>query len=131
MCFIKNLNFDKSKINQYISNALIDKITENINKNQKVILYINKRWAYDLQICQDCNDLKKCPKCDISLSIHKNPDRKICHHCWFSQEISLICDKCWGVNLKNIWVWTQQIEDILKNCDDYEGREVIVPKVVN
>jgi aspartyl/glutamyl-tRNA(Asn/Gln) amidotransferase C subunit len=23
------------------------------------------------------------------------------------------------------------IEDILKNCDDYEGREVIVPKVVN
>lgn len=107
---------DKSKINQYLSNTLLTQIEKNILENKKIILYLNKRGAYDLSICLDCNNIKKCPRCDISLSIHKNPLKNICHHCFYSEEVSLTCEKCASLNLKNIWVWTQQIEEsLIKN----------------
>jgi primosomal protein N' (replication factor Y) len=35
----------------------------------------------------------------------------MCHHCNYTEEIKLTCEKCGGVNLKKIWVWTEQIEE--------------------
>lgn len=109
--FVIDLSRDKSNQNQYISNTLINKINESLKQNKKTILYINKRWAYDLRICQDCNDIKKCPRCDISLNVHKNPAKLVCHHCSYTEEIWIACEKCWSVEVKNIWVGTQQIEE--------------------
>lgn len=112
--FIVDLWVDKNKNFPYLSNTLLTKIEENLEIGKKTILYINKRWAYDLQICQDCNDIKKCPRCDISLSVHKNPAKLVCHHCSYSEEFSPACQKCGSVEIKNIWVGTEQIEENLK-----------------
>jgi len=109
-----NLSLDKSRINPYLSNTLISKIEEVIAKWEKVILYLNKRWQFSSVICNDCQYLFKCKNCDISMSIHKYPAKFICHLCSNQENIPISCDKCGGVNLSNIWVWTQQIEDSLK-----------------
>lgn len=105
---------DKSKQNPYLSQTLLSKIEQNLLDGKKIILYLNKRWAYDLLLCQDCHHIKKCPKCDISLSVHKNPAKLVCHYCMHSEEVSLECEKCHGSHLKNIWVGTQQIEETLQ-----------------
>lgn len=112
--YIVNLSIDKSKINYYISSTLLKSIEENLEANRKIILYINKRWQFSSLICSNCSNLYKCPKCDISLSVHKNPSKLICHHCLYSQDIPNKCDKCNNTELKMIWVWTQQIEDVIK-----------------
>jgi len=112
--FVVDLNVDKSKINKYISNTLLSEIEKNLKIWKKTILYLNKRWAYDLYICQDCSNIKKCPRCDIALSVHKNPSKLVCHHCFFSEDIKVICEKCGSTNMKKVWVWTQQIEETLK-----------------
>lgn len=112
--FIVDLWVDKNKNFPYLSNILLSKIEQNLKNGKKSILYINKRWAYDLQICQDCNDIKKCPRCDISLNVHKNPAKLVCHHCSYFEEILPDCQKCWSVEIKNIWVGTEQIEENLK-----------------
>lgn len=109
--YMVDLWVDKSKQNSYISNTLISYIQNALNHHQKTILYINKRGAYDLFICSDCSYLKKCPRCDIALSVHKNPEILMCHHCSYSENISLHCDTCNGSNLKKIWVGTEQIEE--------------------
>jgi len=41
--FLVNLSQDKSKINPYISNTLLQKIEESLNSKKKIILYLNKR----------------------------------------------------------------------------------------
>lgn len=112
--FIIDLWLDKNKNFPYLSNTLLTKIKENLKIGKKTILYINKRWAYDLYICQDCSNLKKCPRCDIALSIHKNPEKLVCHHCNYSENINISCEKCGSTNLKKVWVWTEQIEENLK-----------------
>lgn len=112
--FLVDLTKDKSKINDYISNTLIENIKNTLNEWKKTILYLNKRWAYNLLICQNCWNIEKCPRCDLALSVHSSPLKLQCHHCNFFKEISLSCEKCSGVELKSVWVWTQQIETSIK-----------------
>lgn len=112
--FLVDLNKDKIKSNDYLSNTLIENIENTLNEWKKTILYLNKRWAYNLLICKNCGNIAKCPRCDIALSVHSSPVKLQCHHCNFTKEISLSCEKCYGVDLKNVWVWTQQIENEIK-----------------
>jgi len=41
--FLVNLSQDKSSINNYLSNTLLKEIQNNLDKNKKIILYLNKR----------------------------------------------------------------------------------------
>lgn len=108
-----NLNLDKSKI-AYFSTTLLKKIDENIKMKKKIILYLNRRWEYSSLVCTDCQKVYKCPKCDISLSVHRNPSSLVCHHCSFSENIPLRCDNCHSVNIKKVWIGTEQIETSLR-----------------
>ena len=110
-----NLIQDKSNISNYISSTLLKKIEEYLILWKKIILYLNKRWEYSSMICNNCHYLYKCDNCDVSLNIHKNPEKMICHVCSLSKNIDNNCCKCNKNTLNKIWVWTQQIELILKN----------------
>lgn len=111
---ISNLLLDKSNLNSYISSTLLKKIEENLEKEKKIILYLNKRWNFSSLICSDCQYLYKCDNCDVALTVHKYPEKLSCHICWVTKNIPLSCKKCNWNNLKKIWVWTQQIEESLK-----------------
>ncbi len=112
--YLVNLSIDSSKYSKYLSNTLITKIEENFKKNNKVILYLNQRWAFSSMICSDCSYLFKCKNCDLKMYVHNHPAKLFCHFCSFSREIPLVCDKCKWTNLLNIWFWTQSLEKIIK-----------------
>ncbi len=112
--FLVNLSQDQSKINQYLSNTLLEKIEDSFKKHKKIILYLNKRWEYSSLICNNCNFLYKCPNCDISMSVHKYPEKIICHICNLTTDIPKKCHKCNKEALQKVWIWTQQIEQTLK-----------------
>lgn len=114
MFFTVNLQQDKSQLSSYLSNTLLDKIDETLEKREKVLLYLNKRGSYSSLICEDCQHLFECPNCDTSLSVHSNPDHLRCHICNNAYNIPKSCPKCNKNTLKSIWVGTQQIESILK-----------------
>ncbi len=112
---IVNLSQDKSRINPYISSSLLSEIEDNLKNKKKIILYLNKRWEYSSLVCVDCQKLYKCEHCDVSYSVHKSPERLICHLCWKIEELKKSCEQCWSKNLEKIWIWTQQIESSLRN----------------
>lgn len=113
--FLVDLNRDKSKISPYLSETLIQEINNSLEKWKKILLYINKKWFSEFLICSDCNHIYKCHKCDISMSLHKKKQKLLCHHCSFSREIPIICEKCKSTNLKQIWVGIEQIEEKIQN----------------
>ena len=112
---IVNLSQNKSNLNYYISGTLLENIEKNLKQNKKTILYLNKRGSFSSLICEDCQYYYKCKNCDVSLTVHENTWKIACHLCWASWNIPLSCSKCNWNHLKKIWVWTQQIEDSLKN----------------
>jgi len=112
---IINLNQNKSDLNYYISGTLLENIEKNLKQNKKTILYLNKRGSFSSLICEDCQYYYKCKNCDVSLTVHENTWKIACHLCWASWNTPLSCSKCNWNHLKKIWVWTQQIEDSLRN----------------
>ncbi|NDK10225.1 primosomal protein N' [Candidatus Gracilibacteria bacterium] len=108
-----HLGQDSSKISRYLSNTLLDEIENTLSKGESVLLYLNKRGAYNSLICQDCQYLFECQNCDTSQSVHHNPNHLLCHLCTNRVNMPLKCPKCAGVKLMSIGVGTQQIEEAL------------------
>lgn len=110
-----HLSQDSSKLSPYISNTLISEIENTLNKWEKTLLYLNKRGSFSSLVCEDCQHLFECPKCDISLSVHSHPHHLLCHLCASRFNMPLACTKCKGTKLKSIGVGTQQIEQALRS----------------
>lgn len=109
-----NLAQNRSKISNYISDSLLEHIDVTLGKWEKVMLYLNKRGSHSSLICKGCQHLYSCPNCDVSLSVHSNPDHLRCHICNNAFNIPKQCSECHKTNLEAIGVWTQQIEQLMK-----------------
>ena len=109
--FTIDLSQDKSRENNYLSETLITKITQTLEKKEKILLYLNKRGSFSSYICKECNYISSCPNCDLSLSVHAYPDRCICHHCFYEETLASSCPECSGLELQKIGVGTMQIQE--------------------
>ena len=118
-----DLSQDKSKYNPYLGDFLLSNITKTLENKEKVILYLNKRGNYSSYICSSCSYIHSCPKCDLSLYVHKTPERLMCHHCFFECEVYSHCQNCESENLKKVGVGTEQIEssiqELFPNASSY------------
>lgn len=108
-----NLNQDLSKQNKYLSNTFLKYLEKYLQKNKKIIIYLNKKWEYSSLVCKNCQKIFRCKNCDVSLNIHS--EKMICHICWHTEKTTNFCDNCNSNELLKIWVWTEQIEKTLKN----------------
>ncbi len=115
MFFTVNLLQDQSKISNYLSNTLISEMEKVWEKWERILLYLNKRGAYSSLICEDCQYLFQCPNCDTSLSVHKNPEKLLCHLCTSQYKIPLFCKNCKGTHIRSVGVGTQQVEAVLRS----------------
>ena len=63
---------DEIKINNRIISGLLDeKIKEKLDKNEQIILLLNRRGYSTIVTCKNCGYVHKCPACDIPLIYHK------------------------------------------------------------
>ncbi|MEG0368204.1 MAG: primosomal protein N', partial [Coprobacillus sp.] len=93
------------------SNELKKRIQETIDKNEQVILLLNKRGYATYVQCKDCGEVMKCPHCDVSLTYHKHDHRLKCHYCEYQIPYPQSCDHCGSTQLKTVGFGTQKIEE--------------------
>lgn len=93
------------------SNELKQRIQETIDKNEQVILLLNKRGYATYVQCKDCGEVIKCPHCDVSLTYHKHDHRLKCHYCEYQIPYPQSCDHCGSTQLKTVGFGTQKIEE--------------------
>ncbi|HRT67836.1 MAG TPA: primosomal protein N', partial [Bacteroidota bacterium] len=103
---------DKTKSSSsYISNKLIEKIKDRIEKNEGVILFHNRRGFAPQLYCRDCGYVPMCKNCDISLTYHKANDSVVCHYCGYSEPSPKTCPVCGSSDLHTIGAGTERIEE--------------------
>lgn len=102
---IKDL-FKKSK---FITQPLLDALTQTLAVGRQSLLYINRRGSASAQICSDCGYVSKCPDCRLPLTFHGDTLRLICHHCGFQATSPAVCPECKGI-LRYIGGGTKRIE---------------------
>ena len=76
---------------------------------QVLILRARRAWATALQ-CENCGEIQKCPRCNVSLSFHKAAGQQKCHYCGQSIPHTGNCCKCGGT-LTPLGAGTQKIEE--------------------
>ena len=96
-----------------IREPLHQAIVETMQRGEQTILLLNRRGYSSFVQCMDCGSVATCPHCSITLTIHRNPERLVCHYCLHKEEPRPDCPRCGGKNLKQRGLGTQQVERLL------------------
>jgi primosomal protein N' (replication factor Y) (superfamily II helicase) len=95
------------------SQQLDDAVTATLARSEQVLLLLNRRgWAAFVQ-CRDCGEVVDCPRCSISLTVHRQPAELRCHYCDHRQPIPTRCPACDGEATKSLGAGTQQLEELV------------------
>lgn len=92
---------------------LLEKIADRLEKNEQVVLMLNRRGYSSFIMCRDCGYVDECPNCDISLTLHMDTKTMNCHYCGFEKSIPHTCPKCHSRSIRYYGTGTQKAYDEL------------------
>ncbi len=105
------LNLGNKSIFSY---KLQSEIEEALNKNNQVILFLNRRGYGNFVSCRKCGYVFSCKNCDISLTYHKYKNIGTCHYCGYEENIPKTCPECGSDYVKPFGVGTEKVEEEVK-----------------
>jgi primosomal protein N' (replication factor Y) len=82
-------------------------------QDAKAIVMVNRRGFAPWLTCRSCGRHWGCPNCDVSLIVHRNAGRVVCHHCAHSEPLPRACPECGSTTLSQAGAGTEQIEALL------------------
>ena len=97
--------------NSILSSELIGDIEDRLNKNEQVILLLNRRGYSTTITCKNCGNTIKCPNCDIPLTYHKSGNKLLCHYCNYTTYKPLKCPECGSDSINSLGIGTEKLEE--------------------
>lgn len=97
------------------SDPLVEAMGKALEEKKQIILFQNRRGYSPLLECKTCGWVPKCKHCDVSLTLHKNAHKLICHYCGYTIPAPQYCPNCEENNFIHLGYGTEKIEDDLQN----------------
>lgn len=95
-----------------LSPVLIKHIQAKLDKNEQVMVFLNRRGFAPAWFCEFCGWIAQCNRCDARLTYHQN-GRLICHHCDYQMRELKRCKECGSESHVLLGEGTQRIEQAL------------------
>ncbi len=95
------------------SRLLRDFIQQALNKNEQIILFLNRRGFSTYANCKKCGFAFRCKKCNIALSYHSDKKKLVCHYCNYQTDPVDICPECKSAYISYFGFGTQRVESEL------------------
>ena len=92
------------------SRPLINRIKTELDKDNQVIIFQNRRGYSPTLLCNSCGWIAQCPNCDARLTVHSQPIHLHCHHCDHKEALTPNCKKCGHAPLSPLGTGTERIE---------------------
>ena len=84
-----------------------------LGRGEQVLLLLNRRgWSAFIQ-CPSCGTTSDCPRCSITLTVHRHPDHLRCHYCDHREEVPTTCTTCGHATTQHRGAGTQQLERLV------------------
>ncbi|MCA8945125.1 MAG: primosomal protein N' [Planctomycetes bacterium] len=93
-----------------------------LERDEQVIIFLNRRGYHTLLSCVNCGQAMMCPQCDIPMSFHRGLKKMACHYCLETAEIPRQCPACGGGPVKLMGMGTERLEEELKVI--FAGRSI-------
>jgi len=89
--------------------ALASAIEEALQKEEQVILFLNRRGTATFVLCRDCGAVMKCPHCDVPLTYHAYGESLQCHHCNRKSATPTRCPECGSNRIKFFGIGAEKV----------------------
>ncbi len=102
-----------------LSQKLKNKISNHLEKNNKILLFLNRLGMSHYVICRKCGHVIRCENCDISLKYHSKKEELCCHYCGLKKQMPAKCPECGSAFISQAGIGTEKlIEDLKKIYTD-------------
>ncbi|MFQ3846666.1 primosomal protein N' [Staphylococcus shinii] len=98
------------------SEQLRKSIQQRLDRNEQIVLFLNRRGYASFMLCRDCGHVPQCPNCDISLTYHKSTDQLKCHYCGHQEVPPNKCPNCESEHIRQVGTGTQRVEELLQEA---------------
>jgi len=92
---------------------LINGLRENLQKKEQSLVFLNRRGYANFMLCRECGHAVYCPKCHVSLTLHRMRRELACHYCGYTTGSDSRCPQCRTGQLAGFGVGTERIESEL------------------
>ncbi len=89
--------------------ALAAAIEEALQKDEQVILFLNRRGTATFVLCRDCGVVVNCPQCDVPLTYHAYSQSLQCHHCNRRLATPTRCPACGSSRIKYFGIGAEKV----------------------
>ena len=104
---------------EMLSRPLLEALSDNVDRGEKSILFINRRGSASFVQCLSCGTIRTCPNCQTPLTLHRNPrqgggSRLQCHYCSYSVGAARQCRTCDGTGIARRAAGTEGVEEAVR-----------------
>ena len=92
------------------SDPLVEAMECAMKDKKQIILFQNRRGFAPQLECKTCGWVPRCKHCDVSLTVHKNAGKLVCHYCGYSIPAPVHCPNCEEKSFVNLGYGTEKIE---------------------
>ena len=96
--------------------ALMEAIRERLERQEQVILFLNRKGYSTFVSCRSCGFVLKCPNCYLPYTWHKDQNKLICHHCGKEVDPVQACPGCGSPYIRHFGAGTQRVEEEIRKC---------------
>ena len=96
------------KLAHGFSEHTIAAIKNQLQLERQVLVFVSRRGFAPVLQCFACGWLALCPACEQSLTLHRQLNCLLCHHCGHSQSIVSNCPGCGSIALKPLGVGSER-----------------------
>ena len=97
-----------------LSRRLREAILETLDREEQIILLLNRRGFSTFVLCRECGQVLRCQDCDVSLTFHQNPPLMKCHYCGMQNRPPDVCPHCRSRYIRFFGQGTQRLEEEVK-----------------
>jgi len=105
--------FQETGHEQVISRKLAAEIKERFDRNEQVMVLLNRRGYSPLVLCRTCGKTLECQNCAIALTHHKREHKMVCHYCGYTAPVPKACVHCGSEYVHFLGTGSEKLEELL------------------
>ena len=107
------LEFQETGHEQVISRKLAAEIKDRIEKQEQVMVLLNRRGYSPVVLCRTCGKKLECRDCAIALTHHKREHKMVCHYCGYLAPVPKACVHCGSEYVYFLGTGSEKLEELL------------------
>ncbi|MBI5555194.1 MAG: primosomal protein N' [Elusimicrobia bacterium] len=99
----------------YLRQAFIQAIEWKLKKQERAVIFVNRRGYSTYVYCPACKFVMRCPACDVPLTLSAVKNKLYCRYCRHTQKRSTECPSCHTQHLESIGFGAETVTAVLQS----------------